>query len=73
MHKLVALVLTDSKFFEYNPIEQRGKPVILIAWLFNSRTDDLKLGNLVGEDKYGNKYYENNAYFVGKFGDIWLG
>merc|ERR1712137_1435296 len=28
------------------------------------RTDALKNGTLVGEDKYGNKYYENNRYFV---------
>ncbi|XP_026473701.1 NADH dehydrogenase [ubiquinone] 1 alpha subcomplex subunit 12 [Ctenocephalides felis] len=31
-----------------------------------ARTDDLKLGTLVGEDKYGNKYYENNEYFYGR-------
>lgn len=30
------------------------------------RTDDLKTGTLVGEDKYGNKYYENNQYFYGR-------
>jgi len=30
------------------------------------RTDELKWGKLVGEDKFGNKYYENNAYFVGR-------
>ncbi|KAJ9582280.1 hypothetical protein L9F63_003409 [Diploptera punctata] len=30
------------------------------------RQDDIKLGNLVGEDKYGNKYYENNMYFYGR-------
>ncbi|XP_035740428.1 probable NADH dehydrogenase [ubiquinone] 1 alpha subcomplex subunit 12 [Vespa mandarinia] len=30
------------------------------------RTDDLKSGVLIGEDKYGNKYYENNMYFVGR-------
>ena len=27
------------------------------------RVDILKSGTLVGEDKYGNKYYENNTYF----------
>lgn len=31
------------------------------------RTDDLKTGTLVGQDKYGNRYYENNMYFVGEF------
>ncbi|XP_043286322.1 probable NADH dehydrogenase [ubiquinone] 1 alpha subcomplex subunit 12 [Venturia canescens] len=30
------------------------------------RTDDLKFGTLIGEDKYGNKYYENNYYFYGR-------
>jgi NADH dehydrogenase (ubiquinone) 1 alpha subcomplex subunit 12 len=30
------------------------------------RTDDLKVGNLMGVDKFGNKYFENNAYFVGE-------
>ncbi|CAK9830679.1 NADH dehydrogenase [ubiquinone] 1 alpha subcomplex subunit 12 [Anthophora retusa] len=38
--------------------------------LFNSlrvlyRIDELKKGTLVGQDKYGNKYYENNAHFFG--------
>uniref|UniRef100_A0A069DW08 NADH dehydrogenase [ubiquinone] 1 alpha subcomplex subunit 12 n=1 Tax=Panstrongylus megistus TaxID=65343 RepID=A0A069DW08_9HEMI len=30
------------------------------------RQDELKMGTLVGEDKYGNKYYENNYYFYGR-------
>lgn len=30
------------------------------------RTDDLREGELVGEDKYGNKYYQNNRYFYGR-------
>ena len=30
------------------------------------RTEELKIGTLVGTDKYGNKYYENNEYFYGK-------
>ena len=30
------------------------------------RQDDLKHGELVGEDKYGNKYFQNNTYFYGK-------
>ncbi|RWS07491.1 putative NADH dehydrogenase [ubiquinone] 1 alpha subcomplex subunit 12-like protein [Dinothrombium tinctorium] len=28
--------------------------------------DTLKFGDLVGVDKYGNKYYQNNYYFYGK-------
>jgi len=30
------------------------------------RNDDLKIGTLVGTDKYGNRYYENNEYFHGR-------
>ena len=29
--------------------------------------DELKFGTLVGEDKYGNKYFENNYYFYGTY------
>ena len=33
----------------------------------NFRADDcLKEGTLIGEDKYGNKYYQNNRFFYGK-------
>lgn len=30
------------------------------------RQDALKIGTLVGTDKYGNKYYQNDYYFFGK-------
>ena len=30
------------------------------------RTDEVKNGTLIGEDKYGNKYFENKRYFVGR-------
>ncbi|XP_067933550.1 NADH dehydrogenase [ubiquinone] 1 alpha subcomplex subunit 12-like [Watersipora subatra] len=30
------------------------------------RTDELKIGELVGEDKYGNKYYRNDEYFMAR-------
>nr|CDS32359.1 nadh dehydrogenase (ubiquinone) alpha,nadh dehydrogenase ubiquinone alpha subcomplex [Hymenolepis microstoma] len=33
---------------------------------FNHPTDELKDGTLVGEDYLGNKYYENNRYFIGR-------
>ena len=32
---------------------------------FVFRTRDVRAGTLVGEDKYGNKYYENLEYFFG--------
>uniref|UniRef100_A0A0K8RJE5 NADH dehydrogenase [ubiquinone] 1 alpha subcomplex subunit 12 n=1 Tax=Ixodes ricinus TaxID=34613 RepID=A0A0K8RJE5_IXORI len=30
------------------------------------RMDDLRMGTLVGTDKLGNKYYENNRFFYGR-------
>jgi NADH:ubiquinone oxidoreductase subunit len=30
------------------------------------RYDDLKVGKCVGADKYGNHYYQNTRYFVGR-------
>lgn len=39
---------------------------LLIQVHFDCRMDDLKSGNLIGEDKYGNKYYENNHFFYGR-------
>ena len=31
------------------------------------RTEELKWGSVVGEDKYGNKYYHNKLYAIGAF------
>nr|XP_021531280.1 NADH dehydrogenase [ubiquinone] 1 alpha subcomplex subunit 12 [Aotus nancymaae] len=31
------------------------------------RANDVKIGTLVGEDKYGNKYYEDNKQFFGEY------
>ena len=33
------------------------------------RYDDLKTGTCIGADKYGNRYYQNTRYFVGKTGE----
>ncbi|XP_016143397.1 NADH dehydrogenase [ubiquinone] 1 alpha subcomplex subunit 12-like [Sinocyclocheilus grahami] len=30
------------------------------------RVNDIKTGALVGIDKYGSKYYEDNRYFIGR-------
>ncbi|KAM7328087.1 NADH dehydrogenase [ubiquinone] 1 alpha subcomplex subunit 12 [Alexandromys fortis] len=30
------------------------------------RANDIRVGTLVGEDKYGNKYYEDNKQFFGR-------
>jgi len=29
--------------------------------------DDLKFGDLIGEDEHGNKYYQNKMYFLGNY------
>ncbi|CAL8099325.1 unnamed protein product [Calicophoron daubneyi] len=34
------------------------------------RTDELKWGTYVGSDKFGNKYYQNDKYFMGR--DRWV-
>ncbi|XP_053959695.1 probable NADH dehydrogenase [ubiquinone] 1 alpha subcomplex subunit 12 [Anastrepha ludens] len=36
------------------------------AYMKMYRYDDLKIGTLVGTDKYGNRYYENPYYFYGR-------
>ncbi|XP_049302610.1 probable NADH dehydrogenase [ubiquinone] 1 alpha subcomplex subunit 12 [Bactrocera dorsalis] len=36
------------------------------AYMKLYRFDDLKVGTLVGTDKYGNRYYENPYYFYGR-------
>merc|ERR1712179_33405 len=30
------------------------------------RTDDIRAGKLVGTDKYGNKYFEDKTFFIGR-------
>ncbi|CAH8548146.1 unnamed protein product [Dicrocoelium dendriticum] len=45
-------------------IRQNGGIFGSIRTLF--RTDELKWGVLVGTDKFGNKYYKNDKYFVGR-------
>ena len=41
-----------------------------MIWILFYRQDDVKWGELVGEDKYGNKYFQNNTYFYGTY-DFW--
>ncbi|XP_063988085.1 NADH dehydrogenase [ubiquinone] 1 alpha subcomplex subunit 12 [Diachasmimorpha longicaudata] len=45
-------------------IKQNGGILGCVRTLY--RMDDLKWGTCIGEDKYGNKYYENNYYFFGR-------
>lgn len=37
-----------------------------LFFLHYSRQDELKDGRLVGEDQFGNKYYENPRYFYSR-------
>ena len=39
---------------------------------FLYRVNDVKTGALIGEDKYGNKYFEDARYFFGKTDDTSL-
>ncbi|XP_071162602.1 NADH dehydrogenase [ubiquinone] 1 alpha subcomplex subunit 12-like [Mytilus galloprovincialis] len=45
-------------------IKQNGGIMSSVKTMFY--TDDLKEGTLKGTDKYGNNYYENNKYFIGR-------
>ena len=59
------------KFFGLDKVAKLGNIIKshggLKASLYHLyRTDDLKTGTLIGEDKYGNKYYQNNEYFYGR-------
>ncbi|VDD80870.1 unnamed protein product [Mesocestoides corti] len=59
---MAGVVAKISKLFSI--IKQNGGIRGSIVTLF--RTDELKDGTLVGEDYLGNKYYENNRYFLGR-------
>lgn len=45
-------------------IKQNGGILKSMQTLY--RTDDLKDSVLVGEDRNGNRYYQNPRYFIGK-------
>ena len=44
---------------------------LMFLTFFGCRTDELKWGELVGADKFGNKYYQNKMYFMGKNALLW--
>nr|XP_018908911.1 PREDICTED: probable NADH dehydrogenase [ubiquinone] 1 alpha subcomplex subunit 12 [Bemisia tabaci] len=48
----------------YKIVKQNGGVTGSLYKLF--RQDELKWGELVGEDKFGNKYYKNDYYFYGR-------
>ncbi|KAG5684545.1 hypothetical protein PVAND_013771 [Polypedilum vanderplanki] len=45
-------------------VKQNGGIIKSIKKLY--RMDSIKAGRLVGQDKYGNKYYENPHFFFGR-------
>ena len=49
-----------------------GLSIVMIFWAllmlcFLIRENDLKSGRYVGQDEFGNKYYDNPYYFMGKW------
>lgn len=52
---------TFLNIFRYVSFQNFG---VYVFWFF--RRDEAKLGELVGEDSLGNKYYENKSYFYGR-------
>merc|ERR1712071_722249 len=62
MAKYVTSLVEKAKI-AVDIVNQNGglKNSVYLLW----RTDAIKNGALIGEDKLGNKYYENHRYFVG--------
>ncbi|XP_054289660.1 probable NADH dehydrogenase [ubiquinone] 1 alpha subcomplex subunit 12 [Macrosteles quadrilineatus] len=58
------LLATDKLSNLFKVITENGGIVNCAVKMF--RQDDLKTGTLVGVDKYGNRYFENNYYFYGR-------
>jgi len=40
--------------------------VLNFSFSGSSRMNDIRVGSLVGTDKFGNKYYENKSHFFGE-------
>ena len=47
-------------------VSWNGYCAIQVTFTLLFRTDELKWGTLVGEDKFGNKYFHNRHYFIGE-------
>ena len=62
--KLVSLNFTGKFLFFLHKLYNSATHIYFIYSLL--RFDDLKSGRLVGEDKYGNKYFEDGYYFYGR-------
>lgn len=65
------IVREMAKFFGYDKLQRLCQDVSqdggIKRTLWKSwRMDETKSGRLVGEDKYGNKYYENQYHFLGR-------
>ena len=54
------------RFTGKSKLEKSCDGILKKFFLYFFRQDDVKYGDLVGEDKYGNKYFQNNSYFYGK-------
>jgi NADH:ubiquinone oxidoreductase subunit len=58
-------------FFGYDKLQRLSKTIVQNGGFRKTfakgfRMDDIKSGKLVGADKYGNKYFENQQYFFGR-------
>lgn len=58
-----------DKLRRLNQIVKQNEGIRRSVWKL-WRMETMKSGKLVGVDKYGNKYYENNYYFFG--GSRWV-
>uniref|UniRef100_A0A182YN83 NADH dehydrogenase [ubiquinone] 1 alpha subcomplex subunit 12 n=1 Tax=Anopheles stephensi TaxID=30069 RepID=A0A182YN83_ANOST len=63
-HKMARFVGLDKLGKLFNYVRDNGGIRASLYKLY--RMDEMKSGRLVGEDKYGNKYYEDPSQFYGR-------
>lgn len=64
MRRFLNLLGADNVSKSFREVKANGGLLASIRKLY--RMEIIKSGKLIGEDKYGNKYYEDLSYFLGR-------
>lgn len=67
LHTCIQILVTLRK--PLSQFHSERTPTETVALIIH-RVNDLKTGNLIGIDKYGNKYYEDKRNFFGKCANV---
>ena len=65
MYIVAVVALSSQESKPESAMTSYSTGVFVYAALSPHRLRDLRAGTVVGEDHYGNKYYENKEYFFG--------